>query len=132
MLQSNALCIKKASFTRLVKDVVKDVVWFMNAQAEPGQHHELPTVSAEAITALFWWSCCAAQHANRTTITTRDVVGARIFAATCHIIFLKSCKVTTAIDSCSSSGWHLSSMAEGRVYFFRAERNRRPSCPHRH
>ena len=92
MQQSNELCIKKAPFTRLVKDVVKDVIWFMNAQAGPGQHHEVPTVSAEAITALQVSAEALlvellrsynqmAQHANRSTITTRDLVATRNFCS---------------------------------------------------
>ncbi|OLQ06778.1 Lon protease-like, mitochondrial [Symbiodinium microadriaticum] len=92
MQQSNELCIKKAPFTRLVKDVVKDVIWFMNAQAGPGQHHEVPAVSAEAITALQVSAEALlvellrsynqmAQHANRSTITTRDLVATRNFCS---------------------------------------------------
>ena len=83
---------QEAPFTRLVNDVVKDVIWFMNAQAGPGQHHEVPTVSAEAITALQVSAEALlvellrsynqmAQHANRSTITTRDLVATRNFCS---------------------------------------------------
>ena len=104
MQASKDFAIKKLPFKRLVNDVVKDVVWYKNAERQPGEApHEVPKVSAEALAVLqvAAESVCVellrgydqfASHANRKTITPRDMIATRQFTGgvTQHLLHVLS------------------------------------------